>query len=385
MMLNTSIRTLLDLEKLPFLIGQRGIPSNAPFPDALDFHIGVNEELGMLIQTPDNSVAQILERVYQQGHQLGTAMQVDGLGRRYCDDFLNFVKQCLGENGLQDKRVLEIASGSGYLLNRLHSMGACVTGVEPGGTDNQYTDHPDITVLHNFFEACNFERKFDLVLHCNFLEHAVDFVSSLRTQFGILKPGGHILFSVPDCSDPMEHGDLSMFVHEHWTYFTKRSLQTLAAKLGARVCTCQQSKVGGVLFSCWQAGRVATEDAGTGDNLDEFVQKANRSLEVLTDFVRSARASEKTLGIYCPGRFLNYSHLLENDTRGVRFFDDDPDLTGRFLPPMAVPIECQSDLLARPVDSLLIMSRSFGTSIADSLRDRNKLASTQITLVEDLF
>jgi hypothetical protein len=52
----------------------------------------------------------------------------------------------------------------------------------------------------------------------------------------------------------------------------------------------------------------------------------------------------------------------------MRFFDDDKAHQGKYLPPFVAPIESRDALLTQPVDTVVVMSRTFGDRIRDSLR-----------------
>ena len=67
------------------------------------------------------------------------------------------------------------------------------------------------------------------------------------------------------------------------------------------------------------------------------------------------------------------------------FFDDDPDLTGHYFPPLDIPIENRQCLIANPTEHILILSRTFGATIASTLKKESRLAHSSIILLEDLF
>jgi hypothetical protein len=106
------------------------------------------------------------------------------------------------------------------------------------------------------------------------------------------------------------------------------------------------------------------------------------NLDSMRDYVAGAAGS---LGIFCPGRFINYAALLRDGLPPHRYFDDDPRLEGRFYPPSAVPIESRAALLADPVDHVLVASWSFGRQIAESLRLQPALSAAEIVTLADLL
>jgi hypothetical protein len=88
---------------------------------------------------------------------------------------------------------------------------------------------------------------------------------------------------------------------------------------------------------------------------------------------------EGSLGIFCPARAL---YLLNLEIE-VRFFEDDLRQIGKYLPPLTQPIEGRKELLENPVDNLIIMSRTFGSRILESLR--NDGYEGKIHLIQDLY
>jgi len=375
----------LTLGPIPLNIGTRERPTNAPFPDELPFTAQLDERSGVISQAFEPSVAAILDEIYARGSQLGTPMSDYGLGKVTCEDFLAFLHAALSLQDLRGMKVLEVGCGTGYLLARLREVGAEVLGIEPGASSSVHAKSAGIRVIHEPFERVELNDDFDLVLHTGVLEHVRAPVEFLRRQLSLLRPGGGIAFAVPDCEPALAHGDFSMFVHEHWSYFTTASIASLVKAAGGRANLIRSARVGGALYvSADKAGPPARRTppvAETANALDAFAQRAARGRQALADYF--AERCNAAIGVYCPGRFLNYWRLA--DTARLRLFDDDIALHGRYFPPMPIPIEPRSCLLARPVDSLLIMSRTFGPALASTLRNNPALANCEIVTISELF
>jgi hypothetical protein len=86
------------------------------------------------------------------------------------------------------------------------------------------------------------------------------------------------------------------------------------------------------------------------------------------------------VGVYVPSRFVNHMALAQIAATGLRFFDDNPHLYGTYFPGIPVPVESGADLLSRPPDRVLIMSRAFGDSIARRLSEVDIPADTIASL-----
>jgi SAM-dependent methyltransferase len=78
---------------------------------------------------------------------------------------------------------------------------------------------------------------FDIIMHFFVLEHIVDPVSFLEKQMKLLKPGGKIIFEIPNVADPLYSiYDIPTFERFYWSiahpwYFSEKSLRYLLDKL----------------------------------------------------------------------------------------------------------------------------------------------------------
>ena len=67
----------------------------------------------------------------------------------------------------------------------------------------------------------------DVVIARHILEHALNTKAFLSTIWDILKPGGYIVFEVPDCTKQLENFDYSMPWEEHVLYFVPETLKLI--------------------------------------------------------------------------------------------------------------------------------------------------------------
>jgi 2-polyprenyl-3-methyl-5-hydroxy-6-metoxy-1,4-benzoquinol methylase len=386
-MIKESIEVLWKLGFLPFHINPQEIPSNGDFPEVLPFALGFDKKLDILLQVPDRTISETLEKVYQVGSRIGIPLGNEGFGLIYLDDFKTFISKQFNTPSLSGLRILEIGCGNGFLLERMQREGAYVIGIEPDVNACKQMKDKGLKIINDFFDPKLFEDKFDLIIHYSVLEHVQDPLSFISDQKEVLTNDGMIIFAVPDCRDYIYSGDISMFIHEHWNYFFEESLENISKHLGLKVVDFQPAKFGKILHCCWKKGNISQVYNSFSDIYYQFVKKAKKNIEKLKLYIESATKNHKNIGIYCPNRFINYHLLclsLFNKIH-VRYFDDDPRLRKKYFPPIEVPIENRSDLLASPVDNLLIMSRSFGESIKKALSTCGELKYCRIKLISDVF
>ncbi|MGN6148367.1 MAG: class I SAM-dependent methyltransferase [Rhizomicrobium sp.] len=323
-----------------------------------------------------------LEKVYRVAEPYGTPMDEAGLGRQYAEDFLAYILRSLGRKDLKCLRIVEIGCGYGYLLKRMLELGADATGIEPG-PGGKRAQEAGLPVINEPFDAAVLEEPIDIFVEYGVLEHIASYSDFIKAQRSRLASNGKIIISVPDCGWCVEAGDASMLVHEHWNYFTESSLSVLAAKENFSPTHCVKGGVGGTLYATWQKTDSAVASAAIAQAGNHFQSNFDALSHSIKFLLENWDAEGLSIGVYVPGRILNYLPLIETGVR-LRFFDDDPNLTGKYYPPFDFPIENRANLITNPVDRLLIMSTSFGPQIAETLTREKVLASAQIVTLKDI-
>jgi SAM-dependent methyltransferase len=139
------------------------------------------------------------------------------------------------------RRILEIGCGSGFMLYPLAAEGHECLAIEPSGIFSEYVASRGIRCFRTVDELMDcgtVADGFDLVLHYYVMEHLADPVAFLSSQLGLLKPGGHIVFEVPNANDALTvlyeipaYARFIWVVSHRW-YFTEKSLAATIAKAG---------------------------------------------------------------------------------------------------------------------------------------------------------
>jgi 2-polyprenyl-3-methyl-5-hydroxy-6-metoxy-1,4-benzoquinol methylase len=368
-----------DVGHLPFIWKHHDRPTDPRHPDALPFSLTTDTRTGVLAQIPNTAVLRALNLAYAEGSTLSGVMEKGGAGQQYADAFIEFALRSLGKWGTSEPlrltglRVLEVGCGKGYLLSRLRDLGADVMGVEPGAQGQEGAQEHGIDVVQGYFPhpAIYASGKFDVVLSYGVLEHVPDPVAHAQALRDALAPGGLLLLGVPDCGPCVERGDVSILFHEHMTYFTEATLVDTLHVAGLAAQTVSRESHGDSVFvhasasepTVVPAERIARRvlEARAFQSRVVFVRDAAAAL------VKSAWASERSVGIYVPSRFANYLPLLDAPMLPprLRFFDDNDRLCDTYIPGYDVIIEPGSMLLrAGAPDEILIASVAFEDVIA---------------------
>ena len=136
--------------------------------------------------------------------------------------------------------ILEIGCSSGFMLFPLKCLGHKCVGIEPSGYFSEFVRQHNIEVYDSLqhLSEKNGDSKYDLVMHFFVMEHIADPLRFLKTQVDLLKPGGKIIFEIPNASDPLYSlYDIPAFERFYWSkahpwYFNEHSLRYLIDQLG---------------------------------------------------------------------------------------------------------------------------------------------------------
>jgi SAM-dependent methyltransferase len=140
----------------------------------------------------------------------------------------------------QPQRLLEIGCSSGFMLFPLIAAGHTCIGVEPSGAFGDYLRAQNVTVYSSLeqLQVSSGEQRFDLITHFFVLEHIRQPLAFLERQLALLKPGGTLVFEIPNAADALHSVyDIPAFERFYWSiahpwYFTESSLRYLLGQLG---------------------------------------------------------------------------------------------------------------------------------------------------------
>lgn len=107
-------------------------------------------------------------------------------------------------------RMLEVGSGFGFFLVHARRLGWNIEGIEPG--ENEFRGRFELALdvlrqngveesrlIRTSGESMPFpDDTFDVLLSNDVLEHVADPQQVLREAFRVLKPGGHLIFNMPN-------------------------------------------------------------------------------------------------------------------------------------------------------------------------------------------
>lgn len=376
----------LELGELPFYWRIKKSAGQPPLdvPARLPFAFTFMNDLQLVIQKRNPQVIHWLERVYREDANVGYLQEGHALAESYGGEFIEFFSRASALLPKPPVNAVDIGCGGIYLLQKVREQGVMVKGIDPSPVTAAAGYKANIEIIPDFYPSSRFTDQVDVLFHYDVLEHVEDPVAFLIAHHANLTPQGALIFAVPDCSQHIKLGDVSMVLHEHLNYFDEDSLTRVVRAAGFEPLLLEPAHHGGVLMCC----AVPTPDrapistpVGSDSKFKNFQTKAMLALKRFYGLTHNLVRGE--LGLYVPLRAFPYLGQISSDIR-LRFFDDDPGLRGRYYDGFDVLVENRDDLVARPADLLIVCSLAFGHKIATRLRE-NKLDKLKIVLWSELF
>ncbi|WP_321469663.1 class I SAM-dependent methyltransferase [Halarcobacter sp.] len=371
----------LDLGKIQFYwrMVKNKEDEKCDIPAFLDFEFTYDQELNLIKQNTSDLIMNTLEEVYKYNYNVGYLQDGHDLAEGYANDFLNFFIK--NKEKVEIKSIFEIGCGGGYLLKKIKDLGEFkITCLDPSPVALKNKEHFD--VVSSFYPCEKFKEKVDLIIHYDVLEHIDNPVEFLNKHKRNLQSDGYIMFAVPDCSEYLEMGDISMVLHEHINYFDKESLELTVQKAGFSNIEVEQSKHGGVLY-CFAQNR-CDSICLTNSSSKKFIDfKSNyESIQKKIDLlIKQYTQENKQIGFYVPLRALPY--ISKYDNQNFRFFDDDSGIHKKYFDGFDIAIENFNDLSKDPTDVVFVMSCSFGEKIKDKILSNTSVI--KVITLKDIF
>ena len=154
--------------------------------------------------------------------------------KKYWNNFYNKIKK---DYKIKNKKILEIGSNDGYLLNKFKKKNF-VLGVDASAqmSDLANTRYKFCTLnsVFNYKKSNNIKKKygkFDVILANNVLNHSDKEIDFLRGVLNLMSDSGIFIFEVPYWTYQIKNFYFDQIYHEHRCYFTLRYLNYLIKKL----------------------------------------------------------------------------------------------------------------------------------------------------------
>ncbi|MEM8666694.1 MAG: class I SAM-dependent methyltransferase [Planctomycetota bacterium] len=317
----------------------------------------------------------------------------------YSDSWLEHVRKYAEQTterfGLNsDSSVMEIASNDGYLLQYFHQQGIPVLGIEPASNCAEAAHEKGIESVVEFFgcevaEKIAIERgKADLLVGNNVLAHVPDINDFVGGMKRLLAHDGVITMEFPHLVKLVAEVQYDTIYHEHYSYLSLLSVETIFAEHGLRVFDVRELPTHGGSLRIYathtdqnrfpeteslQQLRKTEFDLGlnTLEYYRGFGERVAESKREILDFLIQANQDGKSVvGYGAPGKgntLLNYCGIRTDMLSYT--VDRNPNKQGNFTPGTRIPIFEPSHIMDTQPDYVLILPWNLKTEITHQMKD----------------
>lgn len=153
------------------------------------------------------------------------------------ENMLNHIKPILKKH----MHVLDIGSGAGALLSAIQDDVTSLYATELNKSYVKYMNDKNIKAQYGFYEKLDFDRKFDLIISINAIDHMPNPMIILEKIYNDLSDNGKIYFELPNRNEalnlylPEENRKKfnTFFWHKaHYSYFYEDTIKYALEKVG---------------------------------------------------------------------------------------------------------------------------------------------------------
>lgn len=275
--------------------------------------------------------------------------------------------------------VIEIASNDGYLLKNFVKNSIPCLGIEPTTSTANAARKIGIPVLEAFFGKALGQRLMiegkgaDLVIGNNVYAHVPDINDFTAGLKAVLKPEGTITLEFPHLMRLLEFAQFDTVYHEHYSYLSLHTVQTIFAAAGLRIFDVEELPPHGGSLRIYAThaedsrpttSRVTTllaEEQQRGmQDLSTYTGMQKRAEKIkydLLEFLLQQKRQGKTVAAYGAAAkgntLLNFSGIHKDLLAFV--CDAAPSKQGKFLPASHIPILPPDALVTHKPDWVIIL------------------------------
>ena len=200
--------------------------------------------------------------------------------------------------------IAEIASNDGYLLQNFDQSQYRILGIEPAQNIARQANAQGIPTIPDFFGTDTADKLLtqygpaDLLIANNVLAHVPDINDFVQGMKHFLAPQGLITAEFPHLLQLMQHNQFDTIYHEHFSYFSLTTIQTIFAAHGLTIFQVEQLPThGGSLriYAKHQDGQTTIPDSSVEDTLQ----------------------TEQTFGLQNITTYQNFHHQVKQTKRQI--------------------------------------------------------------------
>lgn len=190
--------------------------------------------------------------------------------------------------------VVEIASNDGTVLKAMARRGVRVLGVEPATNIARIAEADGIPTVNDFFSEqlgrtlAGQQGPVSAILGRHVFAHIDDLHGCLEGVLALLAEDGVLILEVPYLGDLLDKLAFDTIYHEHLSYFSLGSVQTLCARHGLRLVDVERVGLhgGSIILHIVRTGARAAAGPGLDSMLHEEQVRGLYEPATLTQFAK---------------------------------------------------------------------------------------------------
>ncbi len=381
----------LNIDKLPFYTGMQNAPFLTELPASLPFNLFYDPQLELIVRENNQEVDDWVQKAYEMGSSLSTPLGDGSFSQQIAQDMIAAIRKSLGKRKIEECSFLEVGCGQGYLLYLLQEMGAksCL-GIEPDPRSQEGAAKYKINIIQDFFDSRLLQEEFDVIFSYCVLEHIQNPLEFMQELKKCSKKGGLIFSAVPNCEKGLALGDLSLMAHEHYNYFTPRSLCGIYQKAGLTDIQYGTADYGWALY-VWgenhDSANISADDSIIGSQNHEkelyqiYTEHCWDAIEQIQAIIQDSENKGKSIGVYGAHAYF----MMFEWRQPPRFFDGDTAKHGLHLPGSPNPIESPYVLRDNPVDIIFVAPINYDREIRSLLQNEMGISDSQIISMKEIY
>ena len=216
----------------------KGMPKAAQFyPDRSEFA----EDKGITLSIRQCSICGLVQHKMKPVGYFKEVITAASLSEKSKLSRLNQMKQFVDKFGLYGKKVLDIGSGKGEMLDILEEARFIAAGIESSQKSVEIGLSAGRKMINGYIGDLNVIEgsPFDAFISLNYLEHLPDLSQVILNIYNNLTSNGVGFITVPNLEYLLKTKCFYEFVADHISYFTKRTLTYAFEANGFDVLECQ--------------------------------------------------------------------------------------------------------------------------------------------------
>lgn len=247
-----------------------------------------------------------------------------------------------------DSSILEVGCNDGTFLDQLRKTGFTnLLGIEPANDAYEISKAKNLNVIHGFLRDTPTAplagaESFDLIVSRQVLEHIADLHDFMTAISKLVKPGGGLVFEVPDHEMNLKQLDYT-FWEEHVNYFTLNTLTYLLNMHGFSVVHSESTLFSGkclLVFAYKNSHLEGSIELGNidKDNVQRYFAAFPRYKDALLQYLDN-HSSSGIAAIGAGARSCNFINLMDIGPYIDAVFDDQLEKQDKIIPGCRLQIE----------------------------------------------